>query len=62
MNTPRLNDRYKNHWFPLEIISLAVWLHFRLDLSYRDAEYRSSRGLGVTASTPAATDSPIYCR
>jgi transposase-like protein len=38
MNTPVLTDRYKNHRFPAEIISHAVWLYFRFCLSYRDVE------------------------
>jgi putative transposase len=39
MNTPSIN-RYKNHRFPVEIISHAVWLYFRFCLSYRDVEER----------------------
>jgi putative transposase len=31
-------NRYKNHRFPTEIISHAVWLYFRFCLSYRDVE------------------------
>jgi putative transposase len=31
-------NRYKNHRFPAEIISHAVWLYFRFCLSYRDVE------------------------
>jgi putative transposase len=31
-------DHYKNHRFPAEIISHAVWLYFRFCLSYRDVE------------------------
>jgi putative transposase len=35
--TPVANTaRYKNHRFPPEIISHAVWLYFRFTLSYRD--------------------------
>jgi len=30
--------RYKNHRFPAEIISHAVWLYFHFCLSYRDVE------------------------
>src|SRR5262245_17866044 len=29
---------YKNHRFPVEIISHAVWLYFRFCLSFRDVE------------------------
>ena len=36
------DNRYKNHRFPAEIISLAIWLNFRFRLSYRDNEYRST--------------------
>jgi putative transposase len=38
MNTPASTDRYKNHRFPIEIISHAVWLYYRFCLSYRDVE------------------------
>jgi putative transposase len=38
MNTPAPTDRYKNHRFPVEIISHSVWLYFRFYLSYRDVE------------------------
>ena len=31
-------QRYKNHRFPPEIISHAVWLYFHFTLSYRDVE------------------------
>lgn len=33
-----LTNRYKNHCFPAEIISHAVWLYLRFCLSYRDVE------------------------
>ncbi len=36
MNTS--TSTYKSHRFPPEIISHAVWLYFRLSLSYRDVE------------------------
>jgi hypothetical protein len=40
--TPDTNpERYKNHRFPPEITSQAVWLYFRFTLSYRDVEERS---------------------
>ena len=38
MPTPASTNRYKNHRFPAEIISHAVWLYFRFCLSYRDVE------------------------
>jgi len=48
MNTPPIN-RYKNHRFPAEIISRAVWLSFRFCLSYRDVEeLLFARGIVVT--------------
>ena len=40
---------YKNHRFPVEIISHAVWLYFRFCLSYRDVEeLMAERGITVT--------------
>jgi transposase-like protein len=40
---------YKNHRFPVEIISHAVWLYFRFCLSYRDVEeLMCVRGVTVT--------------
>jgi putative transposase len=51
MNTPSIN-RYKNHRFPAEIISHAVWLYFRFCLSYRDVEeLLFARGVIVTYET-----------
>jgi putative transposase len=48
MNTPPSNP-YKNHRFPVEIISHAVWLYFRFCLSYRDVEeLLFARGILVT--------------
>jgi predicted membrane channel-forming protein YqfA (hemolysin III family) len=38
MNTPVPTTRDKNHRFPAEIISHAVWLDFRFCLSDRDVE------------------------
>jgi putative transposase len=38
MNTLTPANPYKNHRFPAEIISHAVWLYFRFCLSYRDVE------------------------
>ncbi len=38
MTPPANTERYKNHRFPPEIISHAVWLYFRFTLSYRDVE------------------------
>src|SRR5712691_5210700 len=38
MDTPQAATKYKNHRFPVEIISHAVWLYFRFCLSFRDVE------------------------
>jgi len=38
MKTAKQVNPYSNHRFPAEIISHAVWLHFRFCLSYRDVE------------------------
>ncbi len=41
--------QYKNHRFPVEIISHAVWLYFRFCLSFRDVEeLLFERGVIVT--------------
>jgi hypothetical protein len=49
MNTPPATTKYKNHRFPVEIISHAVWLYFRFCLSFRDVEeLLLERGVVVT--------------
>ena len=49
MNTPPATAKYKNHRFPIEIISHAVWLYFRFCLSFRDVEeLLLERGVVVT--------------
>ena len=49
MGTLTPATRYKNHRFPVEIISHAVWLYFRFCLSFRDVEeLLSERGIIVT--------------
>jgi putative transposase len=49
MHTPVLTDPYKNHRFPAEMISHAVWLYCRFCLSDRDREERLfARGIVVT--------------
>jgi putative transposase len=49
MNTPASDTRYKNHRFPVEIISHGVWLYYRFCLSYRDVEeLLFVRGVTVT--------------
>ncbi len=43
---------YKGFRFPQEIISHAVWLYFRFNLSYRDVEeLLAERGIIVTYET-----------
>ena len=49
MDTPSATKKYKNHRFPVEIISHAVWLYFRFCLSFRDVEeILCERGVVVT--------------
>ena len=49
MSTVPSATRYKNHRFPVEIISHAVWLYFRFCLSFRDVEeLLLERGVTVT--------------
>ena len=49
MNTPPATQPYKNHRFPVEIISHTVWLYFRFCLSFRDVEeLLFERGVVVT--------------
>ena len=49
MDTPPATTKYKNHRFPVEIISHAVWLYFRFCLSFRDVEeLLLERGVIVT--------------
>src|ERR671911_720582 len=49
MGTLTSVPRYKNHRFPVEIISHAVWLYFRFCLSFRDVEeLLLERGIIVT--------------
>ena len=48
MDTPPTTTRYRNHRFPIEIISRAVWLYFRFCFSFRDvAELLFERGVVV---------------
>ena len=52
---------YKRHRFPPDIISYAVWLYYRFNLSHRDIEdLLAKRGISVSARrdplrTPATT-------
>jgi len=49
MDTPPATTTYKNHRFPVEIISHAAWLYFRFCLSFRDVEeLLLERGVVVT--------------
>jgi len=49
METSSTTTKYKNHRFPVEIISHAVWLYFRFCLSFRDVEeLLLERGIIVT--------------
>src|ERR671916_658088 len=49
MSTVTTATRYRNHRFPVEIISHAVWLYFRFCLSFRDVEeILLERGVVVT--------------
>ena len=49
MDAASPTTKYKNHCFPVEIISHAVWLYFRLCLSFRDVEeLLLERGVIVT--------------
>jgi putative transposase len=49
MDTPPYPNHYKNHRFPAEIISHAVWLYFRFCPSFRDVEeLLFERGVVVT--------------
>lgn len=42
-------NTYKRHRFPPEIISYAVWLYYRFNLSYRDIEdLLAERGIIVS--------------
>ncbi len=49
MDTLPVTTKYKNHRFPVEVISHAVWLYFRFCLSFRDVEeLLFERGVVVT--------------
>ena len=42
-------NTYKRHRFPAEIISYAVWLYYRFNLSHRDIEdLLAERGITVS--------------
>ena len=49
MDTSPAATKYKNHRFPVALISHAVWLYFRFCLSFRDVEeLLFERGVSVT--------------
>ena len=51
MDNPGMNS-YKRHRFPPDIISYAVWLYFRFNLSHRDIEdVLAQRGITVSYET-----------
>ena len=44
-------NTFKHHRFPPDIISYAVWLYYRFNLSHRDIEdLLAQRGITVTLS------------
>jgi putative transposase len=50
MDISPASTKYKNHRFPVEILSHAVWLYFRCCLSFRDVEeLLLERGVVVTS-------------
>ena len=52
MDAPLVATKYKNHRFPVEIISHAVWLYFRFPLSLRMVEEMlAARGILVSHET-----------
>jgi hypothetical protein len=47
-------NTYKRHRFPPDIISYAVWLHYRFNISHRDSEiYLPSEASQSAASGPS---------
>lgn len=50
--------RYRRYWFPAEIISYAIWVYYRLCMSFRDVEeLLAQRGIIVSYETIRA-----WCR
>ena len=48
-------NTYKRHRFPPDIISYAVWLYYRFNLSHRDIEdLLAERGITVTPTKRSA--------
>jgi putative transposase len=57
------NDIYKRHRFPPEIISYAVWLYYRFNLSHRDIEdLLAERGIIVSREAIRLWCGLIYAR
>jgi len=52
-------NTYKRHRFPSDIISYAVWLYYRFNLSHRDVEYLLAER-GVIVSREAIHDTSQY--
>src|SRR4249920_2427546 len=61
MDTAPVTTKYKNHRFPIEIISHAVWLYFRFCLSFRDVEeILLERGVIVTYEAICKLTQPCF--
>jgi putative transposase len=53
-------NTYKRHRFPPDIISYAVWLYYRFNLSHRDIEdLLAERDLSVPPAGVYASQAPI---
>jgi putative transposase len=47
-----LSALYRRHRYPAEVITQAVWLYFRFNLSFRDVEeLMAERGIEVSYET-----------
>jgi hypothetical protein len=55
-------NTYKRHRFPPDIISYAVWLYYRFNLSHRDIEdLLAQRGITVSREPFRSMASSITC-
>ena len=57
-------NTYKRHRFPPDIISYAVWLYYRFNLSHRDIEdLLAERGITLSAENRFASgvSSAVLC-
>jgi transposase-like protein len=52
-------NTYKRHWFPPDIISYAVWLYYRFNLSHRDIEGLLAER-GITVGYAPTHRLPVY--